>query len=109
MSSWRGVCSELSFHKLKTTILQRPEVLEEAGRSDGGSSCNPGEIEMRLKNGEGWINLQVRVDIKGELSTRACLKLFLIPRTVLRHLICVTSFHPPYYPENHTEDETEVK
>ena len=45
--------------------------------------------------------------IRGELHARACLKLFLIPGTVSRHLTCISSFPPPYYPEIRTEDDIE--
>lgn len=30
-----------------------------------GAACNPGETEMRLRDGEGWVNLQVRVISRG--------------------------------------------
>lgn len=46
--------------------------------------------------------------IKEEVFARTCLKPFLIPGTVLRHLTCIVCFHPPYYPETGTEDDVEI-
>lgn len=55
---------------------------------------------------DGWVHVAQR-DVREGLPSRACLKLCLIPGTVLvqdmYHL-----FHPLYYPEIVTEHEIEI-
>lgn len=95
-------CSQPSFQKLKTAVLQRW-----AGARRLGDAVTQVR-EARLRGGEGRLSAQVGVTrpVGGAVTFQGRLRFFPIPGTISRHFPRISSVPRPHHPETRADNDT---